>query len=570
MVMKMARPAQRLGTKNKQFRQRVPADLLKAVRGRTLIVELPESIEPDSETFAVSVTISAEVIFSLRTSEKRLATVRHAAALRSVEMFFEAERRGPQDLTHVQLMALLGEAYRQLIAEHRETPPAIFRRDGRVVWSEFEVWDEYARKAEEEIAFQTDEARRRAIDTLLPIIDVYGFLSSKAVNLSETSFRAFIDGLPTVIHNVMEALAANAQGNYADNGMENAYPKWSAENPAIGLAKRERQAARSQLPDALSLTGLVDDWWKEAQALGKSESTLESYSNCFRLLSNFLGHDDAARVTQEDVIRYKDHRLTTINEKTKKPVSPKTVKGSDLTAFKSVFDWAVANLKLSSNPASGVTVKLGKRIKVRERDFTDEEAQAILRGANSVDLGPEPARSLETRLAKRWVPWLCAYSGSRLGELIQLRKEDFRQEAGAWIIKVTPEAGTVKNNQYRDVPVHTHLVEMGFMDFVQSAKVGYLFMTIKGDATFRGVWQSKKNRLAEFAREYVKDRNVAPNHGWRHTFKSKGFEAGIQEKVLDAICGHAPANVGRSYGSVSLKTKIDALALFPRFDIDSA
>lgn len=347
MVMMMARPAERLGTKNKQFRQRVPTDLLSILRGQSLTVDLPESIEPDSDTFKVSVTISAEVIFSLRTSEKRLATVRHAAALRSVEMFFDAARRGPQDLTHIQLMALLGDAYRQLVAEHRETPPSILKQDGRVVWSEFEVWDEFVRKAEEDISIQTDEARKRAIAALRPIIDVYGFLSSKAARLSETSFRAFVDGLPAVIHNVMETLAANALGNYADNSMENAYPKWSAENPAIGLAKRERRVARGQLADAVSLTGLVDAWWKEAQALGKSESTFESYSNCFRLLSNFLGHDDATLVSQEDVIRYKDHRLTTINEKTKKPVSPKTVKGSDLTAFKSVFDWAV---ETSSSP----------------------------------------------------------------------------------------------------------------------------------------------------------------------------------------------------------------------------
>ena len=128
--MKMARPAERLGTKNKQFRQRVPTDLLPTLRGQSLTVDLPESIEPDSNTFKVSVTISAEVIFSLRTSDKRLATVRHAAALRSVEMFFDAARRGPQDLTHIQLMALLGDAYRQLIAEHRDPPPQFLNRMG--------------------------------------------------------------------------------------------------------------------------------------------------------------------------------------------------------------------------------------------------------------------------------------------------------------------------------------------------------------------------------------------------------------------------------------------------------
>ncbi|CDM55878.1 tyrosine-type recombinase/integrase [Rhizobium sp. T136] len=172
--------------------------------------------------------------------------------------------------------------------------------------------------------------------------------------------------------------------------------------------------------------------------------------------------------------------------------------------------------------------------------------------------------------AKRWVPWLCVYTGARVGELVQLRKEDFAQDAstGAWIMTLTPEAGTVKGKEFREVPLHAHLIEMGFMEFVDKAQSGYLFMTIKPGKSFPGVWQSKKNRLAEFAREYVKDPNVAPNHGWRHTFKSLGFEAGVQEKVLDAICGHAPASIGRAYGSVSLKTKVDAVGLFPRFKLE--
>lgn len=206
------------------------------------------------------------------------------------------------------------------------------------------------------------------------------------------------------------------------------------------------------------------------------------------------------------------------------------------------------------NPAQGVALKLGKA-SCGERDFTDAEASALLTSANGVDLSPSPRNSFKTRQMKRWVPWLCAYSGSRVGELVQLRKEDLRQEAGAWIIQVTLRYGTVKTKEYRDVPLHEHLVEMGFMDFVQAAPSGCLFMDVKRDGSFLGVWQSKKNRLAEFAREYVKDPNVAPNHGWRHTFKSKGFEAGIQEKVLDALCDRAPATVGRSYGSVTLKAQ---------------
>lgn len=86
-------------------------------------------------------------------------------------------------------------------------------------------------------------------------------------------------------------------------------------------------------------------------------------------------------------------------------------------------------------------------------------------------------------------------------------------------------------------------------------------------AGVRGPLQAVKNRVMEFVREVVQDPNVAPNHGWRHLFKTLGYESGIQERVLDAICGHAPASQGQAYGGITLKTKADALTRFPMFDV---
>lgn len=42
--------------------------------------------------------------------------------------------------------------------------------------------------------------------------------------------------------------------------------------------------------------------------------------------------------------------------------------------------------------------------------------------------------------AKRWTPLLAAYTGARIGELVQLRAEDVRHEAGIDYIRITPEA----------------------------------------------------------------------------------------------------------------------------------
>lgn len=207
--------------------------------------------------------------------------------------------------------------------------------------------------------------------------------------LSKGSIAQITARIPQAVAEGMKTGARKLAGDYSPDAKLSGYPLWESSPQTSTPAPTAK----------VSLMGLVALWWNEANAVGKSESTRESYTNTFKAFSAFLKHDDAARVTPEDVVAYKDHRLTTPNPKTGKPVSAKTVKASDLTAFKSVFDWAVANRKLPSNPATGIGLKLGKKVKVRERDFTEAEARALVTAANEVLVGktkPNQTRFCQT------------------------------------------------------------------------------------------------------------------------------------------------------------------------------
>ena len=148
---------------------------------------------------------------------------------------------------------------------------------------------------------------------------------------------------------------------------------------------------------------LFEDWWREAKATGRKPSTHESYRNTMAGFIAFLGHEAAEKVTPLDIVRYKDHRLSTVNPRTGRPISPKTVKDSDLAALKTVLGWAVANHRLAQNAAAGITIKLGKPTRLRPKHFTDDEAGALLEAADNCPRGGENAK---TFAAKRWVPWL--------------------------------------------------------------------------------------------------------------------------------------------------------------------
>jgi integrase len=316
-------------------------------------------------------------------------------------------------------------------------------------------------------------------------------------------------------------------------------------------------AASAETPATIptqTLSDILTGWMTEAQAIGRKPSTITGYTRITERLIAFLGHDRADALTPEDVVRYKDHRLKGQGPTATK-ASARTVE-QDLAALKTVFGWAVDNRKLTSNPATGIKIKVPKGARLRGKGLTEEEAQAILKAS----LGAAGATKAD--LARRWVPWLCAYTGGRVGELAQLRRQDVREDGGYWTLRLTPEAGTMKTNEARIVVAHPHLIELGFPEFVQSAPAGHLFLPPSGDTLTQ--LRSVKNRLAEFVRTVVKDPNVAPLHGFRHRFKTVGMDAGVSTRVLDAIQGHAARTAGDGYGDVTVKAMAMAMERIPR------
>ena len=282
----------------------------------------------------------------------------------------------------------------------------------------------------------------------------------------------------------------------------------------------------------------------------------------------FLGHDDAALLTAERVRAWRDHLLSETAKGSKKR-QPVTVRDKYISSLRATLSWAVQEGQLATNVATAVTVRVPKKVKLRERDLTKVEITAILRATL---LPSSPRLSPGYALAKRWIPWLQAYTGGRVNEFSQLRGEDVQEVEGIWTVNITPEAGAVKAKEARVVPLHQHLLDQGFLEMVAERGSGPLFydpdrQRVPKDSNrhFKKVGE----RLADWVRKDVgiTDPDVQPNHAWRHTFKTMSYAAGIEERVADAIQGHAPSTTGRRYGGAPLKAKAEAIAKLPRFDV---
>jgi hypothetical protein len=276
----------------------------------------------------------------------------------------------------------------------------------------------------------------------LCLADARFILTEQGLAADQVNVSLLAKGIGTLIQRASLVLKRHAEGHFP----EAFEPRHGGTSPA---------AYSSGLGSRLSTTSLLEGWWKEAQAAGRKPSTYESYRNTIQQFVRFRGHENAASVTTSDVLRFKDHRVQTPVIRTGRVPSAKTVKDSDLSALKAVFGWGVANRMLASNPAAGITIKLGKAPKLRSKGFTEAEASAILSAALSYESEREHLRTIA---AKRWVPWLCAFTGARVGEMAQLRKQDVFCSGEHWIIRITPEAGTVKTNEARQVVLHPQLL----------------------------------------------------------------------------------------------------------------
>jgi integrase len=246
------------------------------------------------------------------------------------------------------------------------------------------------------------------------------------------------------------------------------------------------------------------------------------------------------------------------------------VRGTWVTAAKRIFGWAKEQNHIPRNPFGEVKVTVVQLIRTRETlAFEPHEYGIILRASIAVKDTRTPKMA-----ARRWAPWLLAYSGARPHEITQLRKMDVIKLEGTHGIRITPEAGTVKNKQVRTVPLHEHLIEQGFLEFVAGCGDGPMFFKGETKASHRAPTKQKKarasqvcQRLAAWARDLgVRDPKLRPNHAWRHTFKQVADRAGITERMSNYITGHAEANVGATYGAPTLSGKAEALAKFPRYE----
>jgi integrase len=410
------------------------------------------------------------------------------------------------------------------------------------------VWEksgekEYLELDPLEVWAEDDEARAGVRPLVADRAEIAQFLDANGLVLDRASQDLFLDYVCRDLLEAMRLLQRRAKGDDSPDRYAERFPKL------------DRVATDPGLTPWL----LFDRWVNEAKP---ERSTVERWHCVFvKMQADF---PEATALTPEQAQVWANGL---INSKR----SAGTVRNGWVTAAHTVFEWARRQKLVAHNPFNEVHIKVPRKVRNREtKAFTEDEIRAILSAALAIG---QP--KTKTEAVRRWVPWLLAYTGARVGELTQLRGTDVEQ-SGIAAIKVLPEAGTVKTKTARTVPIHEHLIEQGFLEFVRANGKGALFYDAptgpaqKEDPTKprRPGAVKARERLAAWVRELgVTDREIAPNHGWRHTFKQISSRHGIKDTTINWIVGHTQASEGAKYGEPTLRDKADALKAFPRYAV---
>ncbi|WP_439374953.1 DUF6538 domain-containing protein [Bradyrhizobium sp. DASA03120] len=250
------------------------------------------------------------------------------------------------------------------------------------------------------------------------------------------------------------------------------------------------------------------------------------------------------------------------NETVKKPtISQKSI-NKYLAALGSFARWLLQNEYIDDDVMSGMYLSIDKRRKSRF-PFTGDQLKTIfnspLFGTCLGDGAEHKPGNAAVRDWRYWIPLIAIYSGARLGELCQLLTADVRQLHGVWIFHITEvgdedEDGSAKSTKtdgsMRVVPVHSRLIELGFLDYHAGAVARgerRLFAEVERDK--RGYF----GEASKFFNGYFKAVGVKVDrrvnfHSFRHNVTDAFRAAGYLDEQHGVLLGHTKASTTGRYG----------------------
>jgi integrase len=227
---------------------------------------------------------------------------------------------------------------------------------------------------------------------------------------------------------------------------------------------------------------------------------------------------------------------------------------------RSLFAWAVEHDHVAQSPATILRDVEEGRAQDARKAFEDDDIKALF--AQIALKADEPFGI--------WIPRILAYTGCRLGEAAQLRKQDVRQVQGTWVFdfnleSIQKDRKNIKTEGgVRQVPIHPRLIELGLLSLVEAVEDEFLF-----PERMRYTEDEKRNNvdlLSKKLNRWLRQAGVADPRkqiqSFRGTVATRLKDLGVPEYQIAEILGHENDNItsGRYGKQTNLLTLSNVLA----------
>jgi integrase len=260
---------------------------------------------------------------------------------------------------------------------------------------------------------------------------------------------------------------------------------------------------------------------------------IDTVSSKSALKTKFKTDDKCVHdITSADAMTYRDELLT----------QGRSYKSNKeyLAAIFQFFKWCQLMNYSNHNPFESVTVGQKPKAKANQgrNRWTASELKRLIRSTAFNDSTDD----------FKWVTLMMLYGGLRPSEACQLLLSDIKQVDGVDCISVDDSGAgqRIKNiNAKRYVPIHSALLEQGFMAFVTQRKTQQIQLFDYKPVGINEDWSKNYcKQLAKLQNEIDMQANKRPTaYGLRHTFIDEMKQLDISEHIVAQIVGHANPNI---------------------------